>query len=103
MKSCEKYLTFNIKELCKKLTDPSQLYSNILRSIHPPFKCPVEAGNYTIKPTDLNLALLALVPIDGYIYMSNFKIVSTDNASKKRKLAWCFNLETKVIKTRLKS
>lgn len=101
MKSCNKYETLNIKEACKKLTDKSTFFSKVLNNIQPPLTCPMMPGNYTIQDTELDLGVIAFLPLDGFIYTTILKLVSTDNESKTRKLAWCFKAETKIVKIRV--
>lgn len=103
MKSCEKFMTFNIKEICKKMNDPLPLYSNVFKYIEPPLKCPVEPGNYTVKPMELDLSVMALMPFDGYVYITSAKVSSTVNGGKTKKIAWCVIAETKIVKIRVKS
>lgn len=103
MKNCEKASNFNIRELCKRMTDPLSIYSSIFKNIQPPLKCPIEPGNYTIKSAEINFETLAFLPIDGYVYMTNVKMISSINGSKVKKIAWCYNIETRIVKIRVKS
>ena len=103
MKSCEKFLVINFREGCRRLTNTTLNFSYLLAAITPRLVCPVAAGNYTIKSTELNLKFISLLPIDGYIYNTIAKVISTDPVKKTRKLAWCSKLETKVVKVRITS
>ena len=103
MKSCEKFLTFNIRELCKKLTDTTLFYSAFVAAIKPRLMCPIAAGNYSVPRTEVNLKFISFLPIDGYVLNTIVKAVSTDPVKKTRKLAWCGKFETKIVKVRVKS
>jgi hypothetical protein len=103
LKSCEKYGSRNIRGLCKMIDNPILFFSDVFAKIKPPTKCPLMPGNYTISESEIDLSLFNYAPVDGYVYMINLKIVSTEKGSKARKIAWCFNLETKITKTRVRS
>jgi hypothetical protein len=103
MQICAKYTTINIREVCKKIIDKNSLHSNLLANIKPPLKCPIMPGNYTIEETEFNLAFFAFAPIDGYVYITNVKIVALDKETKARKVVCCFKSETKIVKIRVKS
>lgn len=103
MKICEKFMTFNIKEVCKRMVDPMPLYASVFKNIQPPLKCPVEAGNYTVLPVEMDVSIMNLMPLDGYIYLTNIKISSaTANGGKSKKIAWCVTAEIKIEKVRIK-
>lgn len=103
MKNCEKYNIINLREVCKNLFNSTLIYSNVLASITPPLKCPILPGNYTIQETELDLAILAYAPFDGYIYITSIKLASTNKVAKTRKILFCLNVETKIVKIRVKS
>lgn len=103
MKTCEKFMTFNIRELCKKLSDTTLFYSDFIAAVTPRLVCPIAVGNYTAKSTNVNLQFISYLPIDGYIYNTIVKGVSMDPVKKTRKLIWCGKFETKVLKVRVKS
>lgn len=102
MKTCEKYDTVNFKEVCKKMVDPSFMFSYIAANIKPSLKCPASPGNYTIPETKLNLNIISMVPLDGYIYTDIIKLTFTEDGKKSKKLMWCFKVEVKVDKVRVK-
>lgn len=102
MKNCEKFMTFNIKEVCKKFSDSMPLYANVFKNIRPPLKCPVEPGNYTIPPAELDISIMSLMPLDGYVYLTSFKVSSGVNGGKSKKIAWCLSIETKIERIRVK-
>lgn len=103
MKNCEKRATFIIREVCKRMLEENAIYTNVFKSIQPPLKCPVEPGSYTIKPTEINLGILALIPIDDQIYLTHITVSSAVNATKSRQIIWCFTVETKIVKIRIKT
>lgn len=101
MKSCEKFTTINVKDMCKKFKDA--LYSNAFSSIQPPLDCPIKPGNYTLKDSILDLSMFSLLPIDGFIYVASVKLVSSENGGKTKRIVFCMNIETKIMRIRVKS
>lgn len=57
-------------------------------------------GKYEVNTTSIDVSNYALLPIDGYIWISTLKITSTEG--KQRKLAMCARIETKVTKSKEK-
>ena len=103
LKTCEKYPGARIKELCKRFSEKNKFYSSVFENIKPPAKCPVKAGNYTLKETKLDLSALAVIPLDGYLWVVAFKILSTDPGTKKKRLVMCLNSETKISRSNIKT
>ena len=103
MKTCEKTPAANIRGFCSKLSDPTFLFSYAVARIVPHLSCPINAGNYTILYTEVDMKILTYFPLDGFVYNSVVKVISTDPVKKTRKLAWCGKFETKIIKERVKS
>lgn len=101
MKSCEKLTTINIKDMCKKFKDA--LYSSAFSSIQPPLECPIKPGNYTIKDSTIELSMVSLLPIDGFVYVTSIKLVSSENGGKTKRIVFCLNSEMKIVRTRVKS
>ena len=102
MKICEKYPGAHIRELCKIFNTKNAFYSSIFDNIEPPIKCPLKAGNYTIDETKLDLSALAVLPVDGYVWVSTLKILS-EAGNKKKRIVMCINTETKIIRTNIRS
>jgi hypothetical protein len=102
MKTCHKETTINLKDICSKLQDKYAFYSEFLSSFNPKLECPIKAGNYTKDKSELDLSLLALLPLDGYMFMANIKLIASNKESKVKKIALCMNVEAKVSKIRMK-
>lgn len=97
MKICEKYDNVNVKGMCKKFVDKTAFYSAALESIHPQLKCPIKPGNYTAH-VDIDLNLFSIFPIEGFVWITTFKMVATDKGSKTKKIVCCLNSETKIVR-----
>jgi hypothetical protein len=67
MKSCFKYNSFKVPAICGALTSKSGIFADVLKSIKPPFKCPVKAGNYTIAEANFDITVFSMLPIDGAV------------------------------------
>jgi hypothetical protein len=106
MKSCEKFLTFNVRQICQKLQNVQNSLSFIgkaVANITPTLKCPVEAGNYTLKKTEIDLKKYSFLPIDGFILNLVVKLVTTIPATKTRAVASCVKVEFGVEKIRVRT
>lgn len=103
MKKCDKYSTIIIRDLCKKFKENNSLYSNVFENIHPPFQCPIKRGNYTIAESAFDMMRIAMLPLDGYVWVIMFKMVYSENGQKPKKVAMCVNSETKMTKVRIAS
>ena len=103
MTNCEKGGVVNIRELCKKMTDKSYIFANVIGRISPRLSCPVMPGNYTLMKTDLNMKLFSFAPLDGFIFLTIAKAVATDPEKKTRFIVWCNKIETKIVKVRVLS
>ena len=103
MKSCEKTPAANMRGVCNKLTDSTFLFSYAVARIVPRLLCPINAGNYTILYTEVDMKILTYFPLDGFVYNSVVKVVSTDPVRKTKKLAFCGKFETKIVKDRIES
>lgn len=101
MKTCVKYDTVNIREMCKKLEMRNTFYSSALTYIKPPFVCPFKAGNYTFQEATLDLTVFSFLPVFGYVWVSTFKLVSGQKGSKTKRVVMCLNTESKLVKRRI--
>lgn len=99
LKTCEKQSSWNIKDMCPKFKEKNAFYTSIFESLSPPFGCPIQVGNYTSIESVFDLSSFAWVPLDGYIWVINVKLVET-NRGKSRRTVACVNGEFKVMKTR---
>lgn len=103
MKTCEKFGNYNIKGACRKSTNSSTLYYQVVQKIEPPLSCPALPGNYTIHNYESDSKVLTYLPLDGFVYNVVAKLISTDPATKKRLVASCVKAELKVEKIRVKN
>lgn len=103
MKSCEKYTSVSVRDMCKKFESKGAFYSNAFASVQPPLQCPIKPGNYTMKESRFDLSLLSVLPLDGFIWVVTFKLISAESGSKKKKIAMCLNSETKIFRTSRRS
>jgi hypothetical protein len=55
LKTCEKFYSGNTKKLCAKLKNPNSLVTKLTETIEPRLKCPIEPGNYSTKPFDMDI------------------------------------------------
>lgn len=101
MKTCEKFPSPTIRELCRKFNTKNAFYSSFFDNIKPTVKCPLKAGNYTINKTKLDLSPIYALPLDGYVWISKIKVLAKDKNNKKR-IEMCMNTETKIIRTNVK-
>lgn len=98
LKECTKYHTVNFRQICEKFVDPNPLYRGFFSNVKPPLKCPLKPGNYTLTDSMVDLSMISFFPIDGYIWVVTLSLVSSENGSKKKKVAMCVNAETKIVK-----
>ena len=96
MKFCEKWKNVNIKEICAKLVEKKMVFADVTNAIKPKLECPIKSGNYTLDRTSLDLTVLKMFPIEGYVWISTAKFISIDKESKTKKVFLCFNAEVKV-------
>jgi len=98
LKVCENYGIVNYKGLCQKFSDKTAIFSGFFSGFKPTLRCPVKPGNYTMDEISFDLAIIAMLPIDGSIWYTNTKLIASQNGSKKKKILLCMNSETKIIK-----
>lgn len=103
MQKCDKYSTIIVRDMCKKFQEQNAFYSDVFRSIHPPFRCPIKKGNYTVSNSTFEMSRIAMLPLDGYVWVISFKWVSSINGEKPKKVILCLNSETKISKIRIAS
>lgn len=99
---CEQEPNLNINEVCKKLKQKNVFYSIMFEAIKPPLACPIQPGNYTVEKFSIDLSLVSMLPIDGYIWIVNFKLVSSVKGNRTKQIVACINSEVKVVKIRQK-
>jgi hypothetical protein len=98
LKSCEKYATINFRQICSKFESENAFFKGFFSSIKPPLKCPLKPGNYSLTDSIVDLSIISLIPIDGFIWMATFTLVSSEDGAKKKKIVMCINSETKILK-----
>jgi hypothetical protein len=103
LKTCEKVITINVKSLCSKIKDSNMFYALLLSRVVPPLNCPLNPGNYTVHHTEVDLSPFTYVPFDGFLFNFIVKILTTNPKTKARIIAICFQMEFKILKTRVKS
>jgi hypothetical protein len=100
MKTCEKFLNVKVRQICQKFQNSSTIIGKGVANVTPPIKCPMEAGNYTLKKTDADLKRISFLPFDGFILNMVVKIITSVPARKARVVASCIKMEVKVEKIR---
>ena len=98
LKKCEKYGNINFRQICKLFMDENSFFKAFFSGIEPPLKCPLTSGNYTITDSAVDLNIVSFFPLDGYVWMVTFSLVSSEKGSKHKKVAMCINTETKIVK-----
>lgn len=100
MKTCEKFSNRNIRNMCARFKEQNKFYSSAFANIKPPLVCPIKAGNYSLGDSSLDLSALALMPIDGYVWLIKYRLVSVEDGGKSRRIIMCVNSEIKIVRTR---
>ncbi|KAG5677730.1 hypothetical protein PVAND_007461 [Polypedilum vanderplanki] len=83
MKNCLKYNLLKIENLCSIFTNKIGMFSMAFNSIKPPLKCPLKVGNHTLMDTQLDLTIFSVIPLDGAVWVANFKLIGTNGKIKK--------------------
>jgi hypothetical protein len=103
MKTCEKYPTLKVENLCRVIENKNAYYSPALEKLDPPVHCPVKPGNITIMKYFVDLKEFSLLPLDGYVFVLKVTLSSNDPKTKTKKLVMCLNAEMKITKNRVRS
>jgi hypothetical protein len=98
LKKCEKYSNINFRDVCKKFVEKNTFYSGFFTGIKPPLKCPLQPGNYSLVESAIDLNIITFFPLDGFVWVVTFSLVSTESEKKTKKIAMCVNSETKIVK-----
>jgi hypothetical protein len=85
--------------MCLKFDGSVPTKNGIQFNINPPLSCPVKPGNYTLQDSTFDLSALAMLPLEGYLWVTTFKLTTIDKATKARQTVLCLKTETKVLKT----
>lgn len=101
IKTCEKFNSINIKGICQKLNERHAFFSGVLDAIHPRLKCPVQAKNYTLAPSSMDMSFGKFLPYEGYILISNYKLVETDKKLKTKRIIVRINQEVQITDSRV--
>ena len=102
LKNCVRNANFNIKDVCRKMADFKAAYSNIFEAFTPKIACAVP-GNFTLPPTKLDLVPLKYLPLDGYVWILNFKLVYYNTQKKTKKNIMCMICELEISRGRLRT
>lgn len=102
-KTCEKYPGATVHRICKKFDEKNTFYSSFFENIKPAFKCPIKPGLYTVDQTKLDLNAISMLPLDGYLWVVTFKMLTADAGNKRKQTAMCLNSEIKVLRTSIRS
>lgn len=99
MKTCERYPMPAFTDMCEKLILKNQFYTSIFEAIKPPFKCPVQPGNYKIDFLSFEIpSVLSFIPFEGNTWVATFKFID----QKTRKVQACLSCEVKVVRKRIR-
>lgn len=99
MKECQRYvapLTFN--DLCEMFERKFRFYTSTFESFEPPLRCPIIPGNHTLSTTTVDLGFVAIIPLDGSMWVTTFKVIN----SKTDEIIMCLNSETKIVRKRVR-
>lgn len=67
------------------------LFVEVLNAIEPNLKCPIMPGKYVIEQTALDVSNFAILPVDGWRWVTTLKGTSGDG--KNKKLAMCIRID----------
>ncbi|CRK89252.1 CLUMA_CG003011, isoform A [Clunio marinus] len=101
MKNCEKHLNFSFKDVCRRFEEKHMFYSAIFDRIAPPLICPLKAGDHILNPSVLDLSILDIFRAEGFIWITNLKIIAVSNKGKTKKNVFCMDVETKVVREKM--
>lgn len=101
--TCEKYPGATIREMCRRFQEKTKFYAKFFSNFEPPLRCPLKAGNYTMNEIKLDLSVISVLPLDGYLWLVTFKILAIEPGLKKKQTAMCINTETKIVRSGIKS
>ncbi|CRK88022.1 CLUMA_CG001808, isoform A [Clunio marinus] len=91
MRKCEKFfdsLSLNSFPL-KSFVDVLRKNICFILFIEPPFVCPFKPGDYTLKPTILDLSITDTFRLEGFFWVVNFKLIAVSNKGKtKKRINW---------------
>lgn len=97
MKKCEKYSNRTFKDMCKKLEQKNAFFSSAISSIEPSLQCPIQPGNYTLNST-FDLSPFSILPLGDYLWVMTFKLISSKNGTKRKKISFCVISEVTILK-----
>lgn len=98
--SCTRTNAFNFAGMCDMFKEKNAFYSPIFDSIEPSLRCPIKPGNYTLRESILDLSPVRYFPMDGFVHVTTFRLVSGAKGNKPKKIVLCLNTEVKIFKTR---
>lgn len=102
MKTCEKYPGKTYRDLCKIFRDKNSFFRSFFEKINPNLKCPLKSGIYNMEETKIDFSLFAMLPLDGFVWVSTLKLLSAEPGIKRKRIVMCINAETKIVRTAVK-
>lgn len=65
-------------------------------AFEPKLHCPVQPGKYVVESTSVDVGSFAILPIDGYIWVTTLKGFSGEGKSKKQIM--CLKIDVLISK-----
>ncbi|KAF6212846.1 hypothetical protein GE061_010555 [Apolygus lucorum] len=96
---CELFLSVNVPDHCKKMTEKGQFYSIMAEAASPKITCPFKKGEYRITQARCPIEKVANVPMGEYII---YKIVWLFEHHGKRVGCWVMKARKSRVRSRKK-
>lgn len=98
MKQCDKHPTVKFTDICRRLKDKNAFYAGAMSGIKPPFECPMKIQKYIAADSSLDLTVLSIMPISGYVWLINIRMSSGEG--KHKELVLCTLMEVRIIRSK---
>jgi hypothetical protein len=98
MTNCQKYVNANAKRMCEKFEEQGKFYSTMFPLMSPAFRCPIKTGFFSLYKTFVDLALLRVLNLKGFVWVVKFKLIAINPETKLKKIVFCLNSEIKITK-----
>ncbi|XP_067010152.1 uncharacterized protein [Anabrus simplex] len=89
--SCELWFTYNVPDLCPKLPEKNQVWSNFIEKINMSTHCPMEPNEYIIKDVPIDSSNMQRIPMGKAAF--RFHV----NSKSKSKVAACIDSEVEIV------
>jgi hypothetical protein len=100
MKSCNRYPTPVVTNICEKIERKTVIYGAALDAIEPKLICPVKVGVYNVRKVLIDFpSVFSMVPLEKYAWIATFKYID----GKSRSVKACINFEAKFLRKRIKN